>query len=405
VFTLGKRLNTLSFTITYTQDNATTQASAHSVGAIAARFPRLSITSRKPPKAVRKEDISAPRDGHPLNADTLLGQGGPISMSAIGRTDITVETAPEATRRREARRAELGEFHRSGGGEEVTEETLDEKVNDGEQAWRDGDEIFIENEEGEIIRQISSPRHPAGEMKYPDEEGRLTDRLKRMWSGGSHKSSRSPERARTPRALEEAIPEESHVQEKDFASAEQSSVSSETETPPRGAQKPAVVGPVIVVDEDNRLAPSISPREARRAREERDEETEVERRRREAIFGGIADDSDDEDRPIRHRGNKGKSPAQAIVSPPSPLMSAVVDSDDEDGGDDERSPSGSSGNAESSTSGTGLLSPPARTRGIRFGDINVGTASFSLEEGPPSTGGPTAHRRTGSSSSRVRWNK
>jgi hypothetical protein len=287
---------------------------------------------------------------------------------------------------------------------EVTEETLEEKVNDGEQAWREGDEIFIENEEGEIIRQISSPRHPAGEMKYLDEESRLTDRLKRMWSGGSHNRSRSPDRARTPRALEEGIPEESHVQEKDFAGTERSSVSSETETPPRGAHKPAVVGPVIVVDEDNRLAPSISPREARRAREERDEETEVERRRREAIFGGIADDSDDEDRPVRHR-SKGKSLASPTVSPPSPLISAVVDSDDEDGGEDDRSPSGSSGNAESSSSGTGLLSPPARARGIRFGDINVGTESFSLEEGPPSTGGTTTHRRTGSSSSRVRWNK
>jgi hypothetical protein len=316
-------------------------------------------------------------------------------MSAIGRTDINVDTAPEATRRREARQAELGEYSR--GGQQVTEETLEEKVNDGEQAWRDGDEIFIENEEGEIIRQISSPRHPAGEMKYPDDEGRLTDRLKRMWSGGSQKASRSPERARTPRALEEAIPEESHVQEKDFAGTERSSsISSETETPLRGAYKPAVAGPVIVVDEDNRLAPSVSPREARRAREERDEETEVERRRREAIFGGMADDSDDEDRPVRHRGNKGKSPVSPTVVPPSPLMSAVVDSDDEDGGEEERSPSGSSGNAESSSSGTGLLSPPARTRGIRFGDINVGT---------PSTWGPTAHRRTGSSSSRVRWSK
>jgi hypothetical protein len=65
-----------------------------------------------------------------------------------------------------------------------------------------------------------------------------------------------------------------------------------------------------------------------------------------------------------------------------------------------------SGGAESSSSGSGrvqLLSPPpqARTRGIRFGDISVGQESFSLEEGPPSTG--ARHHKTGSGDYRVRW--
>ena len=405
VFTLGKRLNDLSFTITYTQDNATTQASAQSaVAGWAARLPTISITSRKRTKPVKKGDISAPQDGRPLNADTFHGEGGPISMSAIGRTDISVDTAPEATRRRDARRAEIGELRGSNLSPGDTEATLDEKVNEAQQAWRIGDEIVIEDEQGEVIRQISTPPHPARQMKGPgnDEEGGITERLKRMWSGGTRRPS--SDQHRTPRDLEEAIAEKSHVNEKDVAAAGSIRSSSESTKLSRIRSLPrAVAGPVFVVDEDARRTPAISPREARRAREERDEETEVERRRREAIFGGISNDSDDDEKRTPEPANKGKDPASSAAAGVSSLP-VVSDSDDEP----ERSPSGSSGGPENSSgSGAALLAPPAvaRTRGIRFGDVNVGTESFSLEEGPPSTGGGSRHSKTGSGDWRVRWNK
>ena len=411
VFTLGKRLNTLSFTITYTQDNATSQASAQSaVVGWAARLPSISITSRKRRNPVKKADISAPQNGRPLNADTFHGEGGPISMSAIGRTDISVDTAPEAARRREAQRAEMGDLPGPNSSPGDTEATLEEKVNERQQAWRIGDEILIEDEQGEVIRQITSPHHPAGQMKGPenDEEGGITERLKRMWSGRSRR--RSSIQQRTPRDLEKAIPQENHVNKNKLATGGSlQSSSKSTKLPPIRSPPRAAGTPIFVVDEDTRRMPSISPREVRRAREERDEETEVERRRREAIFGGISDDSDDEDKQMSKQAEKGKGPASssAAAAPANVSSLAVVgDSDD----DEESSLSGSSGapeNSNSSGSRPALLAPPAapRMREIRFGDISVGTESFSLEEGPPSPGGGSRHSKTGSGDWRMRWNK
>ena len=419
VFTLGKHLNTLSFTITYTQDNGTTQASAQSGPTWASRLPRMSIATRHPLSKYKKGKIgpiSAPQDGRPLNSDTLR-EGGPISLSAIGRP-ADVDTAPGAARRREERRHDIENVQMEGEtekdeepSEETGEEDYEEKINEGEEAWREGDNIIVENEEGEVIRTITSPGESDlkmaadkfGRKIMEGVEGRtqtqpasITGRLKRIWSG--RKDSDYKDGGRQEVDLEQGITEDdkiSNVMEKRSSADSAKGVpgTPSTRSPPRLA-----LGPALVVDEDARRTGHVSDRTERRARQERDQETAVERRRREAVLGASAD-SDDEGPP----------------HPPYPLVSRNKGKQPESSSDDEeeespydeapssRSQSSSRG-AESSTSGSQLLSPPAaRTRGIRFGDINVGQASFSLEEGPPSTG--QRHYKTGSGDWRVRWNK
>jgi hypothetical protein len=421
VFTLGKRLNTLSFTITYTQDNGTTQASAHSGASWAARLPRMSVVSRKglaKGKRGKIGPISAPQDGRPLNSD-FLREGGPISLSAIGRRDVNVDTAPEAARRREQRRHEVedvramdGETEKDGEraeGEE-TEADFEEKINQGHEAWREGDSIIIEDEEGEVIRTISSPQEhhlrmaaekfgqaaieKVGSMEddVRDEAEGIKGKLKRMWSGSGKKETNEKEGRRRSLDLEQGIPEddeESNVVEK------RSSAGSYKPTPKNSPPKPPS-GPAFVVDEDNRRTGHVNDRTQRRAIEEREEETAVERRRREAVLGP-SQDSEDEDQGPPHpfyaavSRSKGKEPE-----------SSSDDDEEEDPMPSSRSQS-SSDRAESSGSGAQLVQqpPPARTRGIRFGDISVGQESFSLAEGPPSTG--ARHHKTGSGDWRVRW--
>jgi hypothetical protein len=353
--------------------------------------------------------ISAPHDGRPFNSDTLR-EGGPISMSAIGRQDIKVHTAPEAARLREERRHDTEDVRMEGetNSGDISEETLVEKINNGHEAWREGDNIIIEDEEGEVIHTITSSREHEVQMaaerlgkaamdkvgstgdKATQEVEGITSRLKKIWS--RRKDSDRDERRKAD--LEQGIPhdpENTEIFEKRRTSDE-SAVSSKAS--PKHSPGKSTSGPVFMVDEDNRRRTHVSDTTERRAREERDKETEVERRRREAVFGGIRNDSDDEDdKPIPPISrSKGKQPETS--SPSS----------DEESPEGSRSQS-SSGRAESSASGSAqLLSPPPfRAREIRFGDINVGEESFSLEEGPPSTG--ARHHKTGSGDWRVRRNK
>jgi Alkali metal cation/H+ antiporter Nha1 C terminus len=329
-----------------------------------------------------------------------MREGGPISLSAIGRQDVTVETAPEAARRREARRHDIENVRGEGEydeGLDDNEEIFEEKINEGEEAWREGDNIIIEDESGEVIRTITSPEQHhtdvAGEKfgqgamekisrlesKAEEEVGGITGRLKRMWSGSSRQEP--PEKEQRPRDLEKGIPEG----EEDTVITRKTS-STTTDSPKRSPPR-ASSGPSFVVDDANRRTGHVSDSMQRRAREEREEETEVERRRREAVLGA---QQDDDYRPAVSR-NKGKQPESS--------------SDEDDDEEEEPIPSSqsqsSSGRAESSGSGNQLLSPPLRARGIRFGEINVGQESFALEDGPPSTG--ARHHKTGSGDWRVRW--
>jgi Alkali metal cation/H+ antiporter Nha1 C terminus len=349
--------------------------------------------------------ISEPHNGRLLNSDTPR-VGGPISASAIGRQDFNVDTAPEAARRREVRRHDVEGLRIEGekeGEDTANEETLKEKINQGHEAWREGDDIIIEDEQGEVIHTICSPRKHELQMvvdkfgkaamervgraedEVVEEAEGITGRLKRMWSGRRDSS----DRGKKATDLERGIPEDNdyEMSEKQRISNESSKGASKL-SPPR-----ATSGPIFMVDEDNRRMRHASDTIERRAREERDKETEVERRRREAVFG-TSKNSDDEDGPYHRPAvsrNKGKQPESA--------------SDDENDGQDSpdetsRSQS-SSGRGESSGSGAQLLSPPPiRAREIRFGEINVGQESFSLEEGPPSTG--ARQHKTGSGDWRAR---
>jgi Alkali metal cation/H+ antiporter Nha1 C terminus len=396
VFTLGKRLNTLSFTITYTQENGTTQASASAGAAWASRLPRMSIASRKGLERARKGKIgpiSAPQDGRPLNIDTFRA-GGPISLSAIGQ-GVTVVTAPEATRRREQRRHEVEDLRPSEEREDrggQGEETREEKINEGHQAWRQGDSIIVEDEEGEVIKTISSPRqrdhgrangktakeHPKKlEATVEGEAPGIANRLKRMWSGRRGSQDSTAERPRT-HDLEAGIPEAGeHLDEQDKGSGSYSQPTARRQS----------TASVLVVNEDNRRTDHVTDRTERLAREEREQETEVERRRREAVLG-LTNDSDDEEPPL-HPRDQGIQKATSVSS----------EADEKE----RTSSSGSSdadGKEDSGSSGAQLIPPPARHREIRFGDISVGTQSFSLEEGPPST---SRHQKSSSWDHRVRW--
>ena len=370
----------------------------------------MSISSRRSVKTGKIGPISAPQDGRPLNNDTLR-EGGPISMSAIGRQDVDIDTAPEAARRREERRHAIEEAHMDEKiepeeGQPISEETHEEKINDGQEAWREGDDIIIEDEQGEVIRTISSPRDGESarqrlerlELRAGDEIEGMKGRLKRMWSGRGESTERNRNLD-----LESGIPEGTEPapsttsDDRPTHHRRSSSISSRLSLKP--SPKPAVPGPVFMVDEDNRRTAHIDSSTEARAREERNKETEVERRRREAVFG-ISNDSDDEEEGPPHpravSRAKGKQPQSVSSS----------EEEEEVEGEVEESSRSGSGGAESSSSGSGrvqLLSPPpqARTRGIRFGDINVGQESFSLEEGPPSTG--ARHHKTGSGDWRVRW--
>jgi hypothetical protein len=362
--------------------------------------------------------ISEPRDGRPLNSD-FMREGGPISLSAIGRRDVNVDTAPEAARRREERRHDVEDVRMEGETEkdvdeldmEETEADLEEKINQGHEAWREGDAIIIEDEDGEVIQTINSPEEH--HMKFAadkfgqaamdklsqvesdakDEVEGIKGKLKRMWSGGKKEPNEGRRRSVD---LEQGIPEDDenvNVIEKRSSTEKRSSVESYKPTPKNSPPKPPS-GPAFVVDEDNRRTGHVNERTQRRAMEERDEETAVERRRREAVLGP-SHDSEDEGPPHPYypavSRSKGKQPESSS------------DEDDEEYRIPSSRSQSSSDRAESSGSGAQLVQQPlpARTRGIRFGDINVGQESFSLAEGPPSTG--ARHHKTGSVDWRVRW--
>lgn len=367
----------------------------------------MSIVSRKGLtkfKSGKIGPISAPLNGRPLNGDTIW-EGGPISASAIGRQDFNVDTAPEAARRREVKRYNVEGLRMEGekeGGDTANEETLEEKINRGHEAWREGDDIIIEDEQGEVIETICSPKKHELQMvldkfgkgamervgRTEDEaveevEG-ITSRLKRMWSGRKDSSDREK-----TTDLEYGIPESDHygMSEKQRTSNESTKAAYKL-SPPK-----AISGPVFMVDKDNRRMRRVSDITERRAREERDKETEVERRRREAVFGVSRDSDDDEPyHPPAISRNKGKQPES----------SPNEEADERESPDETSRSQSSSGRAESPGSGAQLLSPPpVRAREIRFGEINVGEESFSLEEGPPSTG--AKHHKASSGDWRARW--
>jgi hypothetical protein len=271
----------------------------------------------------------------------------------------------------------------------MAKETLKEKISIGHEAWREGDDIIIEDEEGEVIHTIRSPKEHEMEIvaekfgkaalervgsvkdNATDQVEGITSRLKRIWSG--RKDSDRPEERR-PSDLEQGIPEVSEKPEmiEGQRTSAESSKASTKHSPPKPTS-----GPVFVVDEDNRRTTRVSDTIQRLAKEERDKETEAERRRREAVFGGISNDSDDEDRP------------------PPPIQSRNKGKQRESSSSDEDSPEGSQSQSSSGSGSAQLLSPPpVRARGIRFGDINIGQESFSLEEGPPSAG--ARHHKTSS---------
>ena len=316
-------------------------------------------------------------------------------MSAIGRQDVDIDTAPEAAKRREERRhavdtANIDEKVEGNDEQPPSEETLEENIIQGHEAWIEGDNIIIEDDQGEVIHMIRSPRDSDSsreriervESRTGDELEGMKGRLKRMWSGRRDSS----ERQRSI-DLESGIPEGSEPSSDRFSRRRRSSsISSKLSL----KQSPKVApSPVFMVDEDNRRKTHVTNTTERRAREERDKETEVERRRRESVLGISHNSDDDESRPRPSR-RKGKQRASSSDDDEEELTSSRRDS----------------GRAQSSSSGSvraQLLSPPpqARTRGIRFGDISVGQESFSLEEGPPSAG--QRHHKTGSGDWRVRW--
>lgn len=318
--------------------------------------------------------ISAPQEGRPYNSNTFNPEG-PEGLGAVSGADI--DNAPEVDRGREGRHVDEEKSHEAG--ERMPVGGMSRR----HEAWREGDNIIIEDEMGEVIRTIRSPKRPeleVGEEKAEGEGEGIAGRLRRMWSGrreDSHERKRNND-------LEQGVSEGPETSENRRKSDSYDS----SKKPSKGPPPIPPSGPVFVVDEESRRSLRISDAIRRQAKREREEETEVERRRREAVLG-ITHDSDDSGEQLSC--NKDKQPGNSS------------DDEDLDGAHvlegASQSQSGSGDQAQSSrsgTSGTQLLHPSlARTRGIRFGDVSVGSESFSLEEGPPSVGG-TRHHKTGS---------
>ena len=323
-------MNNLSFTITHSQDGATTQASDHSgVGwtsrllcMIVTIHPRL--TKRK---RVKIGPISGPRDGRPLNSDTLH-KGVPIRLNAISQQDINVDTPPRLAHRLRRPRLNLVDFDdfddfcRESNAKTSGEKTLEETINKVHDRLRGGDDIVIQDEERERIRTIRTLRRNewklvvdkfpkaklqsmgSGEEKRTEAVQRLAGRLRRIWSGRKKTDAIGGQQRNAD--LERGLPESYEMSET------RTRTSDAFPRPiPRSSTSKYPEDTLFVVNEGHNGRDQAFDVKELRAREEREKETDVERRCCEAVFCGLGV-SDDDDQPSSPRlpisGGKGKQP-------------------------------------------------------------------------------------------------
>ena len=253
VFTLGKRINTLTLTMSYTTAQEPSWMN---------RLPRIASTSKSMSKSKADYDSSdealpqfppgtLPPIGIPGNflrrqreedepsrsnsrASSLksfkrkkwesgFGPGGPISQSAI----TPQRRSEQGSAKKEKRGSEdeiekqmddsrsqsppAGAGEKVGDGETTPERRQDESARDEPEveAYEEGDELIVEDEEGNVLRQqkMEPGRHEQQEDKYIEEE---KEKLKKETSGEHAKHKHEPHARDEGSEIEAAVAEGLH---------------------------------------------------------------------------------------------------------------------------------------------------------------------------------------------------
>ena len=368
VFTLGKHLNTLTLTFTYTRDDTEMQNEPRWLS----RLPRLSIG----------QSMSFHKDSAPpsraSSRSRKVDAGGEVGPGAIGEDIEPPVDAPRAA----ARRHRHHQRHGSGSQNrqtiqlqarrpDGTSAVIEEKINPGEQAWQEGKDIIVENAQGEVVRKIVSnhgsvvmqedikreqqketrkhPTHPwynrmAGIAKALGKEAGNDQVMQDDTI--TEEVDEVEEQGRGRRISKAGIRRTDDIEMGNVTQDDKGEGSS-------NSNESARRGPAMIVDEDRRQQ-IREDSDAADERADRARETSVERRRREAVLGFIPDDEDDEP--------KGKRRAR------SPLPHVrVIDDDDEEEEEEE----------DDEDDDDNLKVP---SKGIRFGDVSIEGGSFSLQD-------------------------
>jgi hypothetical protein len=397
---LGRHLNTLTLTFTYTRED-TEQNEPRWLS----RLPRLSIGQSM---SLSKEDGSRASSRTRLS---IVRVGGNVNTGAIGQDIEPPADAPRAAARRQRHQKHHSQHDQivkiAAKGADGKEEIIEERIGPGEQAWQEGGDIIVENSEGEVIRKISSNVQgsvlPAGKAKedmdrrrlkahslYGKFRGMVKHTNKDNLESNLQETQIQEEEERTDRGRKGHREDEHQVMVEYFTPGEKEStrdiemrpIESRTaryehnhddeESPDDITSDNMNIRPIadpgsVVVDSDRRKMVASDAAEAD-AKTERQRETSVERRRREAVLGLIDDDSES-DAEHTSSSSKGKQP--------------------ETSGDIEDSSEGQTPDERPAT----LLQAPHRS-GIRFGDVSVEGGSFSIDNHRSFSGRTHSHSRS-----------
>ena len=381
VFTLGKHLNTLSLTFTYTRDDTEMQNEPRWLS----RLPRLSIG----------QSMSFHKDSAPPSRSSSRSRkvdaGGEVGPGAIGEDIEPPIEAPRAAARRHRhhQRHDSGSQHRQtiqlqARRPDGSSTIVEEKINFGEQAWQEGKDIIIENAQGEVVRKIASnhgslvmqedikreqqeelrkhPSYPwysrvAGIAKALGKEAGNNQFMKE--DAITEEIDDDEEQGRGRRISKSGIRRTDDIEMGNVVSQDDKGEGSSN------SAESARRGPAVIVDEDRRRQVREDS-DAADERADRARETSVERRRREAVLGFIPDDEDEEP--------KGKRRARS----PLPLVHVIDDDDDDDEDEDDDEEGDEDEDEDEDEDNDDILKVPSK--GIRFGDVSIEGGSFSLQD-------------------------
>ncbi|ODQ55191.1 hypothetical protein SAICODRAFT_17588 [Saitoella complicata NRRL Y-17804] len=173
VYTLGTHINTLSITMTMTRDNTTTDNPTW-----LNRLPRIEVG--------QSVSLGRDEDGNGMRlrrknsrSRSRRGVGGRVDESAIGRglkpgdAELALGSSRSSEDRRDrdrdGDRDESDETLRGGRDREGrTEEDREEEINNGNQVFREGADVIIEDENGEIVHRYSEEQTGALHEKLSD---------------------------------------------------------------------------------------------------------------------------------------------------------------------------------------------------------------------------------------------
>lgn len=167
VFTLGKRINTVTFTMSFTREVDGPNWLN--------RLPRLEMGHSV---SIGKKDADS----------SLNGMDGPITKPPPARArrflSIRSQTGGSQENGNEGMRSAGVTDEQARSDAKETEEDYEEKTNDGKEAFQEGDNLILEDESGEVISQMKSPAQglPADSDAGPSSvrPGALSDQVIRQ---------------------------------------------------------------------------------------------------------------------------------------------------------------------------------------------------------------------------------